>query len=73
MLVVALAFGVVAHRSIGATARDRLSDGLEANARLAVELLGPAPYDASQQAETQRRVGAVGRATGMRVTLIARD
>jgi len=71
VLVVALAFGVVAYRGIGERARDRLSDGLEANARLAVELLGPAPFDIAQQAETQRRVGAVGRATGMRVTLIS--
>jgi two-component system phosphate regulon sensor histidine kinase PhoR len=73
VLVVALAFGVVAYRGIGERARERLSEGLEANARLAVELLGPAPLDAAHQAEVQRRVGAVGRATGMRVTLIAAD
>ena len=73
VLVVALAFGVVAYRGIGERARDRLSEGLEANARLAVELLGPAPFDAARQAEIQRRVGGVGRATGMRVTLIAAD
>ena len=73
VLVVGLAFGLVAQRGIAERARDRLVSGLESNARLAAELLGPTPFDAAQRAEIQHRVGTVGRATGMRVTLIAAD
>ena len=73
VLVVAVAFGVVAYRGIEERARDRLSDGLTANARLAVDLLGPGPFDVARRAEVQRRVGAAGRATGIRVTLISAD
>jgi two-component system phosphate regulon sensor histidine kinase PhoR len=73
VLVVALAFGVVAYRGIEERARDRLSDGLTANARLVVDLLGPGPFDVARRAEVQRRVGAAGRATGIRVTLISAD
>jgi two-component system phosphate regulon sensor histidine kinase PhoR len=73
VLVVGLVFGAVAYRGIAERARERLSSSLEANARLAAELLGPEPFATAQRAEAQRRVGAVGRATGMRVTLIAED
>jgi two-component system, OmpR family, phosphate regulon sensor histidine kinase PhoR len=70
VLVVALAFGVVAYRGIAARARERLSDALETDARLAAELLGSAPFAADGRSEAQRRVGSIGRATGLRVTLI---
>jgi two-component system phosphate regulon sensor histidine kinase PhoR len=73
VLVVALVFGLVAYRGIAERARERMSQGLEANARLAAELLGPTPFDAAQRAEIQDRVGSIGRATGMRVTLIGSD
>jgi two-component system phosphate regulon sensor histidine kinase PhoR len=73
VLVVGLVFGAVAHRGITERARERLSSSLEANARLAAELLGPEPFAAPRRAEAQGRVGAIGRATGMRVTLIAAD
>jgi two-component system phosphate regulon sensor histidine kinase PhoR len=70
VLVVAIVFGFVAHRGIAERARIRLSDTLESNARLAAELLGPAPFEAAHRSETLARVGSIGRATGMRVTLI---
>ncbi len=73
VLVVGLAFGLVAQRGISEGARDRLTGALEANARLAAEVLGPTPFDAAQRSEIQHRVGTIGRATGMRVTLIAAD
>src|SRR5262245_25305220 len=73
VLVVAIAFGWLAQRGLARIARERLASELEANGRLAAELLGAAPFAADQRAEVQRRVGVVGRATGMRVTLIEAD
>ncbi|TFG94056.1 MAG: HAMP domain-containing protein, partial [Myxococcales bacterium] len=73
VLVVAIAFGVFAQRGLARSARDRLASELEANARLAAELLGEGPFAPAQRAEIQHRVGLIGRATGMRVTLIAAD
>jgi two-component system phosphate regulon sensor histidine kinase PhoR len=73
VLVVALAFGLLAQRGLAGGARDRLAAELATNARLASELLGPAPFALEQRAEVQRRIGVVGRATGMRATLIAAD
>jgi two-component system phosphate regulon sensor histidine kinase PhoR len=70
VLVVAIVFGVVAYRGIADRARARLSDTLESNARLAAELLGPIPFDPAHRVETLQRTGSIGRATGMRVTLI---
>jgi two-component system phosphate regulon sensor histidine kinase PhoR len=73
VLVVAIAFGMFAQRGLARSARDRLASELEANARLAAELLGEGPFAPAQRAEIQHRVGLIGRATGMRVTLIAAD
>jgi two-component system phosphate regulon sensor histidine kinase PhoR len=70
VLVVGIVFGVVAYRGITERTRGRLSDSLESNARLAAELLGSSPFDAARRSETLARVGAIGRATGMRVTVI---
>jgi two-component system phosphate regulon sensor histidine kinase PhoR len=73
VLVVGLAFAAVVQRSLGQSARDRLVARLEADARLTAELLGAAPFAAEQRAAIQEGVGSAGRATGMRVTLIAAD
>jgi two-component system phosphate regulon sensor histidine kinase PhoR len=73
VLVVAFGFGVFAQQGLARGARDRLAISLEANARLAAELLGAEPFAPAQRAEIQHRVGVVGRATGMRVTLVAAD
>ena len=73
VLVVAVAFGVVAQRGLARSARDRLASGLEANARLAAELLGAEPFAPAERTEIQHRVGVIGRATGMHVSLIAAD
>ena len=73
VLVVALVFGVVARRGIAERARDHLAHGLEGTARLAAELIGPAPFDPARRADVQHRVGVAGRATGTRVSLIAAD
>jgi two-component system phosphate regulon sensor histidine kinase PhoR len=73
VLVVAVGFGVFAQRGLADSARDRMARELEANARLAAELLGQEPFAAAERPEIQHRVGVVGRATGMRVTLIAAD
>src|SRR5262245_23639257 len=64
---------MVAQRGIAERARERLAGALEADARLAAEVLGAEPFDPAQLAETQHRIGTVGRASGMRVTLIAPD
>ena len=73
VLVVAVGFGLLAQRGLARSARDRLASGLEANARLAAELLGAGSFEPARRAQIQHRVGVVGRATGMRVTLIAAD
>ena len=73
VLVVAIGFGVFAQRGLARGTHERLAGELEANARLAAELLGAEPFAAGQRLEVQHRVGLVGRATGMRVTLIAAD
>jgi two-component system phosphate regulon sensor histidine kinase PhoR len=73
VLVVALVFGLVAYRGIAERARERLSRGLEANARLAAELLGAGALDPARRDEIQGRIGSIGRATGMRVTLVRSD
>ena len=73
VLAVGGTFAAVAYFGIGAIARERLASRLEGDARLAAELLGATPFDAAQLGEMQRRVATVGRATGMRVTLITAD
>jgi two-component system, OmpR family, phosphate regulon sensor histidine kinase PhoR len=70
VLVVAAVFGVVADRGMEERARAHLSETLDANARLAAELLGPDPFEPARRSETLARVGAIGRAAGVRVTLI---
>jgi two-component system phosphate regulon sensor histidine kinase PhoR len=70
VLFVAMVFGVVAERNLAARTRERLASELEASARLAVELIGAAPFAEERRGAVQATVGLIGRATAMRVTLI---
>ena len=69
VLVVAIAFGVVARRSLEERARERLADSLEANARLALALLGDDLFSDARRAELPERIAALAR-SGSRLTLV---
>ncbi len=70
VLVVAIAFGVVARRSLEERVRARLADSLEANARLALALLGDDLFAGARRAELPERIAALAHSGRTRLTLV---
>ena len=55
VLVVGLAFWAIARGGIVSARASACASGLEADARLAAEVLGPDPFDVAQRPEIRRR------------------
>jgi two-component system phosphate regulon sensor histidine kinase PhoR len=73
VLLVVLVFGVLAERGLRALELDRIERSLEARALLVRDLVGEIPVDLEHAVDLGAIADRAARASGARVTLVARD